>query len=303
MDNRAEVREFLISRRAKITPQQAGLPDIGRRRVPGLRRGEVAALAGVSIEYYSKLERGAIAGVSASVLDSIAQALQLDDAERAHLFHLAHAADGTSAGMRPRRRPSNRWTPRPSLQWVLDKFTAPAIVRNGRMDLLATNHLGRAMHATLYDSAAGGQPNFALFTFLDFDAAHDFYPDWDGAADTCVAILRTEAGRDPHDKDLHDLVGELSTRSDEFRRRWSAHNVRYHGAGTKHFHHREVGELKLAYESVDMISDPGLTLTLYAAEPASPTAHALDLLASWAAATDATVHTGHRPKGRAAHTA
>ena len=283
VDNRAEVREFLISRRAKITPRQAGLPEVGTRRVAGLRRGEVAGLAGVSIEYYSKLERGALAGVSSSVLDAIARALQLDDAERGHLFHLAHAADGTGAAMRPRRRPSKRWTPRPSLQWVLDRFTAPAIVRNGRMDLLASNHLGRAIHESLYAAAAGTQPNFARFTFLDLDASHDFYPDWDGAADTCVAILRTEAGRDPHDKDLHDLVGELSTRSDDFRRRWSAHDVRYHGAGTKHFHHCEVGDLELAYESLDMISEPGLTLTLYAPEPASATARALDLLASWAA--------------------
>ena len=280
MDNRAEVREFLSSRRAKITPRQAGIPDVGGRRVPGLRRTEVAVLAGVSIEYYTKLERGAIAGVSAPVLDAIARALQLDDAERAHLFHLAHAADGTSAAMRARRRPSKRWRPRPSLQWVLDRFTAPALVRNGRMDLLATNHLGRAMHAALYERTPGRVPNFARYTFLDEDS-RDFYPDWDEAADTCVAILHTEAGRDPHDKDLHDLVGELSTRSEEFRRRWSAHNVRYHGAGTKTFHHRDVGELELAYESVDMISEPGLTLTLYAAEPASPTAHALDLLAAW----------------------
>ncbi len=289
-DNRAEVREFLVSRRAKITPQQAGVPVAGARRVPGLRRGEVAAQAGVSVEYYSKLERGAIAGVSASVLEAVARALQLDDAERAHLFHLAHAADGTVKGMRPRRRPSKRWTPRPSLQWVLDRFAAPAIVRNGRMDLLTANHLGRAMHASLYETTAAQEvPNFVRFTFLHLDAAHDFYADWDLAADTCVAILRTEAGRDPHDKDLHDLVGELSTRSDEFRRRWGAHNVRYHGAGTKQFHHRDVGDLELAYESVDMISDPGLTLTLYAAEPASPTADALDLLAAWTSvATDTT---------------
>ncbi|TCO15660.1 helix-turn-helix protein [Kribbella steppae] len=293
MDNRAEVREFLISRRAKITPQQAGLPDVGPRRVPGLRRGEVAALAGVSVEYYSKLERGALGGVSASVLDAIARALQLDDAERGHLFHLAHAADGTSARMRTRRRPGKRWTPRPSLEWVLDKFTAPAIVRNGRMDLLACNHLGRAMHASLYDATAGAQPNFVRFTFLSLDAARDFYPDWDLAADTCVAILRTEAGRDPHDKELHDLVGEVATRSEDFRRRWSSHNVRYHGAGVKHFHHHIVGDLELAYESVDMISDPGLTLTLYAAEPASPTAHALDLLASW---TVPTVDTDRRAR-------
>ena len=280
MDNRTEVREFLLSRRAKITPQQAGLPDAGQRRVPGLRRGEVATLAGVSVEYYSKLERGSLGGVSASVLDALARALQLDDAERAHLFHLAHAADGTSAGMRPRRRPSTRWTPRPALQWVLDGISPPAIIRNGRMDLLATNHLGRAMHASLYDSQPVDTPNFARYTFLD-DDSHRFYPDWDTAADTCVAILRTEAGRDPHDKALHDLVGELSTRSPEFRQRWSAHDVRLHGAGTKHFHHTTVGDLELAYESVDMISDPGLTMTIYVAEPATPTAHALDLLASW----------------------
>jgi transcriptional regulator with XRE-family HTH domain len=286
VDNRAEVREFLMSRRAKITPQQAGLPAVGSRRVSGLRRGEVATLAGMSIEYYSKLERGSLAGVSASVLDAIARALQLDDAERAHLFHLAHAADGTSARMRPRRRPTTPWVPRPSLQWVLDTITAPAIVRNGRMDLLAVNHLGRAMHSSLYDRDPADPPNFARYTFLDDDSRR-FYPDWDGAADTCVAILRTEAGRDPFDKGMHDLVGELSTRSEDFRRRWSVHDVRYHGAGTKHFHHQVVGDLELAYESVDMISDPGLTLTIYAAEPASPTAHALALLASWAATQDA----------------
>jgi transcriptional regulator with XRE-family HTH domain len=269
-----------------VNPREAGLPEVGLRRVPGLRRGEVATLAGMSVEYYSKLERGAIAGVSASVLDAVARALQLDDAERGHLFDLAHAADGTAAGMRPRRRTSKAWTAPPRLQWVLDRFTAPAIVRNGRMDLLATNLLGRAMHDTVYTSAqraaVSSPPNFARFTFLDLDAAQDFYPHWDSAADTCVAILHTEAGRDPHDKALHDLVGELSTRSTEFRRRWSAHDVRYHGQGTKLFHHRDVGDLALAYESVDMISEPGLTLTLYAAEPASPTAHALDLLASWA---------------------
>jgi transcriptional regulator with XRE-family HTH domain len=282
MNNRAEVREFLMSRRAKITPQQAGLPEFGNRRVPGLRRGEVASLAGVSIEYYSKLERGSLAGVSASILDAIARALQLDDAERAHLFHLAHAADGTSAGMRPRRRPAKRWTPRPSLQWALDKFTAPAIVRNGRMDLLAVNHLGRGMHSSLYDSDPASPPNFARFTFLHEDSRR-FYPHWDEAADICVAILRTEAGRDPHDGQLQDLVGELSTRSEDFRRRWGAHDVRTHGAGAKSFHHDVVGDLELFYESVDMISDPGLTLTLYVAEPASPTAHALDLLASWTA--------------------
>ena len=286
MDNRAEVREFLTTRRAKVSAAQAGLPDVGARRVPGLRRTEVAALAGISVEYYAKLERGALAGVSASVLEALARALQLDEAERTHLFDLASAADGTSALLRPRRRSTRRWAPRPSLQWALDTITAgPAIVRNGRMDLLATNALGRAMHSSLYDSGPRDEaspPNFARYTFLDSDS-HRFYPAWDTAADTCVAILRTEAGRDPSDKALHDLVGELSTRSEDFRRRWSSHDVRLHGAGTKAFHHAAVGDLDLAYESMDMVSEPGLTLTLYAAEPGSPTAEALLLLASWAA--------------------
>ncbi len=280
VDNRAEVREFLISRRAKVTPARAGLPEDGRRRVPGLRRTEVASLAGVSIEYYSRLERGALGGVSATVLDAIARALQLDPAERTHLFHLAQAADGTSALMRPRRRPTNRWAVRPGLQWVLDAVTAgPAFIGSSRMDLLATNHLARALYSDMFADPTT-PPNFARYAFLD-SASRRFYPDWGFFADISVAMLRTAAGRDPHDKALHDLVGELSTRSADFRRRWSAHEVRHHGAGTKTFHHREVGDLELGYESVDMVSEPGLTLTLYAAEPGSPTAHALDLLASW----------------------
>ncbi len=177
---------------------------------------------------------------------------------------------------------------------MLDSVTAgPAIVRNGRMDLLAGNLLGRAMHASLY--ARESTPNFARFTFLD-DESRSFYPDWYGAADICVSILRTEAGRDPHDKSLHDLVGELSTRSPEFRRRWGAHDVRLHGAGLKHFRHAAVGELALAYESVELVSEPGLTLTFYAAEPASPTAEALVLLSTWAA-------TELSAAGRADHTA
>jgi transcriptional regulator with XRE-family HTH domain len=282
VDNRSEVREFLTSRRAKITPQQAGLPETLHRRVPGLRRSEVAALAEMSVEYYAKLERGSLGGVSASVLDAIARALQLDEAERNHLFNLAHAADGTSAAIRPRGRSRNHWTARPSLQWTLDSITtAPAILGNNRSDLLATNHLGRALYADVYNDP-NSPPNFARFTFLD-SAAHRFYPDWDLAADMTVANLRTAAGQDPHNKELHDLVGELSTRSDEFRRRWGAHNVRTHGTGTKHFHHHIVGDLTLAYESLDLRAESGLTMTIYAAEPDSPTAHALALLASWAA--------------------
>lgn len=280
MDNQAEVREFLTSRRAKISPAQAGLPPADRRRVPGLRRSEVASLAGMSVEYYAKLERGTIAGVSASVLDSLARALQLDDAERTHLLRLAREADGSN---RILRRPRvQEWTVRPSLQWTLDAIsTAPAIVGNDRLDFLAANHLGRAMYSDLLLDPTV-KPNFARFTFLD-TSARRFHTNWDVAADMTVANLRTAAGKDPHDKRLHELVGELSTRSDEFRRRWNAHDVRTHGAGVKQFHHHIVGDLELAYESLDLRAEPGLTLTVYSAEPASPTAHALALLASWAA--------------------
>lgn len=276
------MREFLTSRRAKVTPQQAGLPVVGQRRVPGLRRGEVASLAGVSIEYYSKLERGQLAGVSVGVLDAVARALQLDTAEREHLYDLAQAADGTSVATRTRRRVDRQWKATPQLQWILDAMRdAPAIIGNGRGDLLAANPLGRALYSDLLADASA-PPNFARFTFLD-PAARRFYPDWDFFADITVAMLRTEAGRHPHDRQLHELVGELSTRSEEFRRRWSAHDVRIHVTGTKHFHHPVVGDLILAYETVDLRLEASVSMTVYAAEPGSQTEHALQLLASWAA--------------------
>lgn len=280
MDNRGEVREFLTSRRAKVDPRDIGLPVGANRRVDGLRRSEVAALAGVSVEYYTKLERGVISGASPEVLHAIAKALRLDDAERAHLFDLAQAASPVA---RPaRRRSQRRWSPHASLQWTLDAVTVgPAFVRNGRMDLLAANALGRAFYKDAYDMP-GQPPNIARFTFLD-DRAHQFYPDWDSFAEITVSILRTEAGRDPHNKELHDLVGELSTRNEEFRRLWGAHNVRHHGTGFKTFRHSVVGEMTLAYEGMELESEPGLTLTIYAAEPESPSAERMQLLASWAA--------------------
>jgi transcriptional regulator with XRE-family HTH domain len=282
VDNRSEVREFLVSRRAKVTPDQVGLPAGTNRRVPGLRRSEVATLAGLSVEYYAKLERGSLAGASASVLAAIARALRLDDAEREHLFDLARAADGSGALERPGRRPSRHPAPRALLQWALDAVTGgPAFVRNGRMDIVAANALGRAFYDDVY-ARPENRANLARFTFLD-PAADRFYPDWGLAADISVAILRTEAGRDPHDKDLHDLIGELSTRSDAFRTRWGAHDVRHHGTGTKRFHHAVVGDLELAYEGLELVAEPGLTLTIFTAEPASPSHDALRLLASWAA--------------------
>jgi transcriptional regulator with XRE-family HTH domain len=282
MDNRADVREFLMTRRAKVTPDAAGVVGGTNRRVPGLRRSEVAALAGVSVEYYAKLERGAIGGASASVLDAVARALQLDDTERAHLFDLARAADGIPSSGRPRRRVARSSTPRPSLQWALSAITdGVAFVRDQRQDLLATNALGRAFYSPVIGDG-GRTPNLARFQFLD-PAARDFYPDWDLFAEMCVAIMRAEAGRDPHDKGLQDLVGELSTRSDTFRRLWGAHDVRTHGAGTKRFHHPVVGDLTLAYEELAITAEPGQVLMVYTAEPGSPSAERLSLLASWAA--------------------
>jgi hypothetical protein len=297
VDIRAEVRDFLRTRRAKITPQSVGLPSDGQRRVPGLRRSEVATLAGVSIEYYSKLERGYLSGVSGSVLDAIARALQLDTAEREHLYDLAQAADGSATRSRGRRRSDQQWVPRPSLQWVLDAMRdAPAIVTNGRSDLLLTNDLSRAMYSQVL-AAPAGTPNFARFTFLD-EASRRFYPDWDFFADITVATLRTEAGRNPHDQLLHELVGELSTLSEEFRTRWSAHDVRIHTTGTKHFRHEVVGDLVLSYETVPLISEPGLTMTVYAAEPGSSSQQSLRLLASWSTDQASAGTTSGAPAGR-----
>lgn len=278
VDASSDIAGFLTSRRARVTPEQAGLPSWGPRRVKGLRREEVASLAGVSVEYYKRLERGNASGVSDMVLEALARALQLDDAERAHLFDLARAANPVA----PRRKRPAQQRLRPAVTRILDSICAPAIVRNGRVDYLAANPLGRALYAPLFDSPE--QPaNSARFTFLD-PAAHEFYVDWERAAKDLVAHLRSEAGRNPYDRGLSDLVGELSTRSPEFRTWWAAHNVRYHRTGSKRLHHPVVGELGLDYEVMDVSADDGLTMSVYTAEPGSRSQRALDLLASWIAA-------------------
>ncbi|MFF5229918.1 helix-turn-helix transcriptional regulator [Dactylosporangium sp. NPDC000521] len=281
MDSRAEIRDFLTTRRAKVTPDQAGLPNYGgHRRVSGLRREEVALLAGVSVDYYTRLERGNLSGVSDGVLEALVRALQLDDAERAHLFDLARTANTTAANARGRRPTSQL---RPVVQRLLDAMTmAPAYVRNGRLDILGANPLGRAVFAPLFDTAAA-TPNIARFIFLH-QASQEFYRDWETLAGDTVALLRAEAGRDPYDRALTDLIGELSTRSDVFRTWWAAHDVRLHRSGVKHVHHPEVGDLTLAYESLDLVTDVGLRLNAYTAEPGSASQDALNLLASWAAA-------------------
>jgi transcriptional regulator with XRE-family HTH domain len=282
MDNRAEVRQFLSTRRGRITPEQAGLePYGGRRRVPGLRREEVARLAGVSVDYYTRLERGNLTGVSDSVLDAIAGALELDRAEHDHLYNLARAANTSGRKRAASAAGSAPSGVRPELQYLLDTITgAPAFIGNNRMDIVAANTLGYALYSDMYRGTAR-PANHSRFIFLD-PRSQDFYPDWDRAANVNVAILRREAGRSPHDKGIAELVGELSMRSDEFRTRWAAHNVRRHYAGTKFFKHPVVGVLELNYQVLGLEEDPGHTLTVYPATPGSPSDQALKLLASWA---------------------
>jgi transcriptional regulator with XRE-family HTH domain len=280
MDQRNEIRQFLASRRARMTPEQAGLPTYGgNRRVPGLRREEVALLAGVSVDYYTQMERGNLGGVSDNVLHALAGALQLDEAERSHLFDLARTTTTTPSRSRP---PSGPQRVRPSIQRLLDAMTGvPAYVRTGRLDILAVNRLGHALYAPVL----AGQPlpvNLARFLFLEPHAG-DLYVDWDKTANDAVAILRGEAGRNPYDRRLQDLVGELSTRSPEFRARWAAHNVRLHRTGGKQLHHPVAGDLELTYEALELPADPGLTMITYTAEPGSAAQDGLDFLASWPA--------------------
>jgi transcriptional regulator with XRE-family HTH domain len=280
VDAAADIAEFLASRRARITPEQAGLPTYGQRRVTGLRREEIATLAGVSADYYRRLERGQVTGVSEQVLDALARALQLDDAERTHLFDLIRA---TSPVVRRQARPA-RTRVRPVVHRLLEQVTAPALVASVHGDLLAANPLGRALYAPVFDSRE--QPaNFTRFTFLD-SAAVEFYPDWAQLASENVANLRSRAGRNPYDRALQDLIGELSTRSEEFRVRWAAHDVRFHRTGRKRLHHPIVGDLELSYETLTIDADEGLGMSLYTAEAGSPSQQALDMLASWTATPD-----------------
>ncbi|MEZ2388533.1 helix-turn-helix transcriptional regulator [bacterium RCC_150] len=278
MDNRNEIRKFLASRRAKITPEQAGLTvRCGVRRVPGLRREEVSSLAGMSVEYYTRMERGHVAGVSDSILEAVSRALQLNEAEREHLFNLVRAVGPAS---RKRRQPAQ--SIHRSVQRILDSMIGlPAFVQNGRLDVVAINELGRAMYSAAYEDPARPM-NFARFAFLN-RRSHTAYPDWNLAADTSVAMLQTEAGRDPFDKELTDLIGELSTRSEEFRMRWAQHNVRLHRKGVKKFMHPAIGELELHFDALELPAAPGLTMIVYSAEPGSPSEDSLRLLASWAA--------------------
>jgi transcriptional regulator with XRE-family HTH domain len=294
---RTEIREFLSTRRARITPEQAGLPSYGgdRRRVPGLRREETALLVGVSPQYYVRLERGDATGVSDSVIDGIAHALRLDVAERAHLLDLFRTA-GTPSRARKRPTPTTDRV-RPTIQRLVDAMpTVPAVVLSGRLDVLATNHLGRALFHPFYDT---DEPlNNARLVFLE-PRATTLFREWDVVANDTVALLRAQAGRDPYDRQLSDLVGELSTRSDDFRVRWAAHDVRIHNTGVKKLHHRIVGDLDLPFESLPLGAGATTSLVTYLAEPGTPSHDALSMLASWAASGAVRAHTRpsdqHRP--------
>lgn len=277
-DLRTDIREFLRSRRARIAPDQAGLPAYGaNRRVKGLRREEVAMLAGVSVDYYVRMERGSLAGASNGVLDALASALQLDEAERDHLFHLARRS-----GTRGPRRHRPAVAVRATLQQVLDAISeAPAWICNGRYDVLATNDLARALFAPVL--AEPRRPaNTARFIYLASEAARGFFVDYDHIAGDVAAKLRMEAGRNPHDEDLIALVGELSTRSELFRQRWASQDVRLHRSGRKRLHHPIVGRLDVDVETMELPAEPGLHLTVYTAPAGTPTADNLALLASWA---------------------
>lgn len=280
-DVRAEVKQFLATRRARLTPEAAGLAVYGgNRRVAGLRREEVAMLAGVSVDYYVRLERGNLSGVSDSVLDALAGALRLDDAERQYLFDLARASSP------PRRSPRPATTVRPAVQQVLDAITdAPAWVRNGRHDIVATNALGRALYAPVFDDPR--RPvNTTRFAYLN-PAAREFWRDYDQILHDAAAMLRMEAGRHPHDPDLIRLVGELSTQSEAFRERWASRDVKFHRSGMKRLRHPIVGDLDLQYESMELPSEPGLVLNVYTAAAGTPSADGLRMLASWVASQPA----------------
>jgi transcriptional regulator with XRE-family HTH domain len=269
--HRTEIREFLTSRRARITPDQAGLPAYGgNRRVKGLRREEVAMLPGVSADYYVRMERGDLSGASDSVLDGLATALQLDEAERDHLFALARA----SGPGRTRRKPTAR-TVRPAVQQVLDAMSdAPSWVRNGRHDTIAMNPLAAALYSPVLDSPVAGRSgrrsaNTTRFVYLD-PAARDFFVDFDTIAKDAAAMHRLEAGRNPHDRELIALVGELSTQSELFRQRWASQDVKFHRSGTKRLRHPAVGQLDLDFEAMDLPSEPELRLNVYTPLMARP---------------------------------
>lgn len=279
MDTRHEAQEFLTALRSRITPEKAGLTVFGgERRVPGLRREEVAQLAGVSTAYYTRMERGDLSGVSESVLYALVSALQLNDAESQHLFDLARSATGPVRAPRARREVA---VPPRIVQLIDTMHDVPTVAISRLGTPLAANPLGRALLPYMFP-ADGPAVNSARYLFLDPDA-RQFYFDWEKTAREMVSALRLIAGHDPSDRALSGLVGELATRSSEFRTWWGSHTVRTHSTGSKRINHPVVGEMTLGFESLLLPATPGVSLTTYLTEPGSPSADALDLLRSWIA--------------------
>ncbi|MDJ1641593.1 helix-turn-helix domain-containing protein [Streptomyces pakalii] len=276
LDRRAELSEFLRTRRAKLQPQDVGLPEFGRaRRVPGLRREELAQLAGVSVAYYTRLEQGNGRNVSAEVLDAIARALRLTDAEHAHLNHLARPARHTK-----KRRPARVQRVRTGLLYLLDNMDGiPAYVTGARSDILAWNPMAAAVFGD-WGALPPGERNWARLVFLS-PGYRDLFVNWDSKASDMVSYLRLYAGCHPDDPELSALVGELSVKSDEFRRLWATHNVKEKGHGVKLVRHPLAGDLTLSYETLNLPDDEEQHLVTYHAEPGSESAQALRLLASW----------------------
>ncbi|WP_435883548.1 helix-turn-helix domain-containing protein [Streptomyces rubiginosohelvolus] len=276
LDRRAELSEFLRTRRAKLQPQDVGLPDFGRhRRVPGLRREELAQLAGVSVAYYTRLEQGNGRNVSAEVLDAIARALRLTDAEHAHLTHLARPARH-----KKKRRPARVQRVRTGLLYLLDNMDGiPAYVTGARSDILAWNAMAAAVFGD-WGALPSGERNWARLVFLS-PGYRDLFVNWDSKASDMVSYLRLYAGCHPDDPELSALVGELSVKSDEFRRLWATHNVKEKGHGVKLVRHPLAGDLTLSYETLNLPDDEEQHLVTYHAEPGSDSAQALRLLASW----------------------
>ncbi|MGH3713669.1 MAG: helix-turn-helix domain-containing protein [Micromonosporaceae bacterium] len=280
LDRRAELSEFLRSRRARLKPEDVGLPYFGRqRRVPGLRREELAQVAGVSVAYYTRLEQGNGRNVSAEVLNAIARALRLSEAEQAHLTHLARPKTHKK---KPSTRPQQV---RPALRQLLDALEGvPAYVVGRRTDILAWNRMAAAVLGD-WAELPPAERNWARLVFLS-PAYRELFVEWESKAADVVSYLRMDAGCHPDDPKLAALVGELSVKSEEFRRLWATHDVKDKGHGVKRLRHPLVGELTLAYETFTLPGDADQALTAYHAEPGSPSAEALRLLASWG--TDAT---------------
>ncbi|MET9631902.1 helix-turn-helix transcriptional regulator [Lentzea sp. NPDC006480] len=275
VDPRTELSEFLRGRRARLSPDDVGLPRYGRtRRVPGLRREELAQLAGVSVAYYTRLEQGNGRNVSEEVIDSIARALRLNEAEHTYLRNLTKGPHGG-------KKKSARSQVRPNLQHLLDSVGVPAYVGGRRADVLAWNPMAAALFGD-WGQLPPRERNWARFIFLQ-PSYQQLFLNWESKAADVVGYLRMDAGCYPDDPELTALIGELSVKSELFRQLWAKHDVKEKNFGTKLLHHPLVGDLTLQYESLRMPAEPDLFFTTYYAEPGTPSAEALQLLASWGA--------------------